>query len=333
MNGGLSMVNTDDLKMKLREAINKTEKELNNNKNLGWEKQYRDYAEKMLINQDEKSELRKKIHECEPFKYYLTVGKAKNGRKNLELSVRYSGQEIADMYINERDIKIDTTKYDEKNKRDFECDISLKKANWNSNEAKLFREYFKINKPIRIDGKRKNEEHRIESALLTEFSKKCSNDKLLCGIQPITFAGVRLPMPTAISASDIIKFGGGHIDILARTTGRKITVIELKDENVDKEPIEKVLTQATAYSIFLLNLLRSDYGKQWYEIFGFKGDIPKTLVIRVCAAMPVKKDGSYDKFDSFEIKYKNDILEYHWLYFEEQDKEIKKINTSINKSK
>jgi hypothetical protein len=71
-------------------------------------------------------------------------------------------------------------------------------------------------------------------------------------------------MPTAISASDIIKFGGGHIDILARTTGRKITVIELKDENVDKEPIEKVLTQATAYSIFLLNLLRSDYGKQWY---------------------------------------------------------------------
>ena len=144
-------------------------------------------------------------------------------------------------------------------------------------------------------------------------------------------------MPTAVTASKTIKLGGnkgkkgGGIDILARTKGKKLTVFELKDENKESENISKVLEQSTAYAVFLINLLRSKCGQKWYKIMEFNGAIPKSLTIRVCGAMPLKQDGSYEKFEKFKIKNKNDILEYHWLYFEEDDREIKNIKTSINK--
>ena len=62
------------------------------------------------------------------------------------------------------------------------------------------------------------------------------------------------------------------------------------------------------------------------------GEIPKILTVRVCGAMPVKKDGSYEKFESFNLPCGNDILEYHWLYFEEENRKIKNIESSINKN-
>ena len=303
--------------------------------NLNWKTTYKEYADKMLEYKEKKQELGEKFHEWEPLKFYLTVGNAKTGKENLKVSVRYLGQTVAIINVDDKGVFIDTTKQNKTNERDFLCpkNIELENAEWDSKQAKEFREYFRVQRPDRVNGKKKNEEHRLESALLTEFSKKNSIDKLFCGIQPITFAGFRFPMPTAIKSSDFIKFGGGHIDILARTTGRKITVFELKDENIQNEPIGKVLEQATAYAVFLIKLLRSDSGKEWYKILGFKGEIPKILTVRVCGAMPVKKDGSYEKFESFNLPCGNDILEYHWLYFEEENRKIKNIESSINKNK
>ena len=323
------MLSTENLKQELQEKIKDSQQELEEEENAIWKSRYKDYAEKMLNYENKKYELGKKIHEWSPLKFYLNVNEAKTGKQKLKLSVRYLGQIVADIIIDDNNIIIDTTPYDSKNK-EFGDVPKLEKVDWNSTQAKQFRKYFRMVKPKRLNINKKNEEHRLESQLLTEFLKNNSINKLLCGIQPITFAGFRLPMPTALKASKEIKFGSGHIDILARTTGHKITVIELKDENVNDEPIDKVLKQATAYAVFLIKLLRSESGKEWYKIFGFKGDIPKTLRIKVCGAMPFKDDNTYDQFESFELNCGDDILEYHWLYFKEENGEIIEIESNLN---
>lgn len=335
------MMDIIELKDRLeKEAIKKTDEELRKEKQ--WEIDYENRANKIIQNKKIKEKLSKKFYKRKPFTYYENITRINQHATKLVVSVRYLGQEVAEITVldksNDENVTISTAGYEDSNRDNFGCNIKLDNVSWNRNaKAKEFRKFFREREKIRFKHKKQNEEHRIESALLTEFLKTKSEEKLLCGIQPVTFAGFRFPMPTAITASKTIQLGGnkgrngGGIDILARTKGKKITVFELKDENKEDEDISKVLEQATAYAIFLINLLRSNCGKKWYKIMGFNGDVPKSLTIRVCGAMPIKKDGSYDDFETFIIKYKDDILEYHWLYFEEDDKEIKGIETSINK--
>ena len=320
----------------LKEAIIKTNAELEEDK---WIDRYDNYADLMLKYEENKRELGKKFREWEPLKFYLNVTNAKKNVNSLTISVRYLGQEVANIKVDDSGVYIytDVTKTTNKNnKKNFECDIELNKSShikWNSLEAKKFREHFKNRDRNDLD--KRNEEHRIESELLTEFLKASSKDKMLCGIQPVTFAGFRFSMPTAITASKEIKLGGkngssgGNIDILARTTGKKITVIELKDENKPQEDINKVLEQATAYAVFILKLLHSKSGEKWYKIFGFSGSMPKKITIRVSVAMPTKKDGACEKFETFSLPCGEDKLEYHWIYFEESDKKKKKIESSL----
>ena len=45
--------------------------------------------------------------------------------------------------------------------------------------------------------------------------------------------------------------------------------------------------------------------------------------------MPTKKDGACEKFETFSLPCGEDKLEYHWIYFEESDKKIKKIESSL----
>ena len=47
--------------------------------------------------------------------------------------------------------------------------------------------------------------------------------------------------------------------------------------------------------------------------------------------MPPKKDGTCEKFESFKLNYGKDILEYHWIYFEEQGGELLNIDSDLNK--
>ena len=164
--------------------------------------------------------------------------------------------------------------------------------------------------------------------LISEFSKESAKDKKLCNIQPVKIEGFPFSMPTILSSSREIKSGNGHIDILTRNGG-KIVVIELKDENKPSEPITKVLQQATSYAVFVINLLRSQSGEQWYKIYGFNSKVPEQLVIRVCSAMPKKEQYEVDKFEPLKIECGQDLLEYHWLFFEEDGKEIKNIDTSL----
>ena len=321
------------IKERLEKSIIKTDEILTQDRN--WEKIYENRANYILENEKEQANLRKKFYKRKPFTYYETISRINKNKMNI--SVRYLGQEVAEITVsNDGMVTISTKKYNSSNKENFECPIELDNESWNKSEkARNFRKYFIDREAIRNNNNKNNEEHRIESALLTEFLKESSKDKLLCGIQPVTFVSFRFSMPTAITASKDIKPGGkegacgGNIDILARTKGRKITVIELKDENKPQENIDKVLEQATAYAVFILKLLHSKSGEKWYKIFGFSGSIPKKITIRVCLAMPVKKDGTYEKFETFSLHYGEDKLEYNWIYFKESDKKIKSIESSL----
>jgi hypothetical protein len=143
-------------------------------------------------------------------------------------------------------------------------------------------------------------------------------------------------MPTPISASNhkaplkYSKSKGGGIDILART-GRgphaTLTVIEVKDENTDKEPPEAALKQAIQYAVFIRELLRSDCGEAWYKIFGFTGGIPKNLKIRVACAMP---DDNLDKsFAKKTCSIGSDTIECHYIYFKYDGKRLSDFQTSL----
>jgi hypothetical protein len=309
--------------------------------NNEWVERYKKYAEKMKGNMGFFEENRKKFYESRPLHFYITTTNAKNST-NLILDMRYGGQSVATLKANKENISLYTVGKDENNYRDFNCEIKLdKNIKWGDTNASKFRSFFKNRDYSRnkTNNNKRNEEHFVEHLLLTEFSKRNANDKPILGIQPIKFCGIRFGIPTPISASDHKKVTyayqmGGGIDILARTGRGKhstyLTVIEVKDENIKQEPPKEALKQAIQYAVFIRELLRSEIGKDWYEIFGFKGNIPKNLTIRVACAMPYKDDNDMDKsFEKSIYPIGNDKIECHYIYFQYDGKKIDNFHTSL----
>jgi hypothetical protein len=166
---------------------------------------------------------------------------------------------------------------------------------------------------------------------LTEFSK--TKNKELQYIKPVTIGRVRFPMPTPISASKHkhVKYSGIHgggIDILARTgTGGKSTrlcIMELKDKNDKREPPKDAMEQALAYATFIRELLRSDAGVKWWELFGFGGEkVPEPLELYAAIVMPFNDNNDYS-FGNMELNIERDIIKLHYIYyFTEEDGKIK----------
>ena len=289
-----------------------------------WEERYKNYAKLILKNTNIMDYRRRKFHKWEPFKYYLTISDAKDSSNKLKISVRYQGQIVADLAVEDEKVLISTEKYDTKNFEYFGCNVKCKNIEWK--DATQFRKYFNTH-PKRT--KNNDSEHRMESLLIDHFSLKSSKEKCLLNVQPIKIATFPFSMKTIVSGShEELQPGDGAIDILTRRK-RSLLAIELKNENKPTENIEKVLKQNTGYAVFLLRLLRSDFGQEWYKIFGFREKLQKKLLIRVCGAMPRRKDGSYDTFTPFKLEFENDILEYHWLYFDEDGTKVNKIYTSL----
>ena len=229
---------------------------------------------------------------------------------------------------------LSTKKYEATNKEDFDCAISLADCDWLSDEASAFRSYFE-NRPAQRN-KKKKEEHRIESLLLSEFGKTSTTDKTLPYIQPVKIDKFRFPMPTPIKASipwEVTYSGkdGGGIDILARTgkgRGTKLCILELKDEYSKKEPPKVVMEQAIQYTVFIRELLRSDAGANWWKLFGFGGPIPDKLTLFAACAMPYTNDAD-TSFAEMEYGIGGDIIKLHYIYFEEANNVITKIHTSL----
>jgi hypothetical protein len=335
------------VKEKKYEFTIKEAQELLSENKTEWLVRYTKYASDILLNIDNEyiiKKYKKQFNEFPPLLFYISTTRAKENIKNrLFLDIRYGGQSVATLKITSNDVTISTKDKDEKNLENFNCNIELPdNTPWRTTEATNFRKYFRerVEPRNKTKGSRSNEEHNVESLLLTEFSKRGSKDKAICGIQPIKIFDYRFGMPTPISACNHkgpLKYSkqyGGGIDIFARTgNGRHstyLTVIEVKDENKKDEPPTDALKQAIQYAVFIRELLRSDCGADWYKIFGFKGEIPKQLTIRVACAMPAgnNPDISFEK-RIYEIG--NDIIECHYIYFKYDGKKLSNFITSLNK--
>jgi len=316
---------------------------LNENNKSEWMNRYLGYADTISANLESIKNNRRRLREWMPFKYYLNVTNAKKAKNTVRFEVRYLGQTVAELTSNTDGITLSTQPkdYEKNNQRDFDCNIKLRNAPWAGKEARAFRSHFKNRSPVRnkTGDNKGNEEHRIESLLLSEFSK--GKEKTLPNIKPIMIESLRFPMPTPIGASkrETIKYSGqqgGGIDIFARIgTGGRATwlcVIELKDENTPAEPATDAIQQAIKYAVFIRELLRSQAGAKWWKLFGFGGSIPDQLVIHAVCAMPddEKADTS---FAGQKLQIGEDEIELHYIYFKESNNKIECIRTSLSYGK
>lgn len=279
----------------------------------------------------------------------MNVTKAKSTAPTF--SLRYLGQDVAFVNVSGNKVTLKDVSRDDgnnhgrmknNNERDFGCSIDFHNKDWKSVEAREFRKYFSSNPVRRSENNKGNEEHRVESMFLTEFSKnqgKFKNLKLH-NLQPIKIAGAaRFQMPTPLRASgskvQYVKKGGG-VDILARIgqgRGTTLCIMEVKDEYLKREPPEKAITQGLYYAVFIRELLRSKSGNNWWHIFGFGGTVRKKLTLYVCCVMPFNNAGANDtSFRKRQISIGNDTIELHYIYFSEDGK-INNIETSLETGK
>jgi hypothetical protein len=307
--------------------------------NPEWRDRYLGYSNEITKNFDVIKSVRSTFHEWSPLYLYLNISNAKSANKSVKFELRYLGQTVAKLIVKEK-ITISTAGFDENNKRDFDCELSLSNEIWDGIMARSFRSYFKTRPALRNpQSTRGNEEHRVESMLLTEFTR--TKNKKLRQIKPVMIGGIRFPMPTPLSASNHrqIKYAGAHgggIDILARTgTGGKSTrlcIMEVKDENTVKEPPREVMKQAVAYATFVRELLRSDAGPGWWHLLGFGGIIPERLVLYATIVMPFGNNPD-QSFTPIHLPIEDDIIQLHYLYFEETENMVVNIQTSLTELK
>lgn len=315
-----------------KKSISDTKTQLTSN--TEWVKRFKGYADKILANTKNIRSRKTQFHEWAPLYLYLNVGTARNSSSSVDFNLRYHGQSVADLTVSDS-IKINTSNYH--NKRDFNCEITCD-CGWRDKDANDFRKYF-ATQPARQNTKdnKKNEEHRIESMLLTELSEEKGRIKhqKLHGIQPVRIGGfARFQMPTPLSASkDTITYSvkGGGIDILARVgngPNTRLCVMEVKDEYTTKEPPTKALAQGLAYATFIRELLRSPGGKAWWKIFGFSRELPKQLTIYVASVMPFNPNGPSEELIYDELPIGNDKFKLHHVYFSEEGT-IKNVKASF----
>lgn len=305
-----------------------------------WVKRFSKYATGIQNNEEEiRNKKRKKFNEWTPLYLYMNVSQAKGP---MEFGLRYLGQQVAKLKVKDGKTIISTEKFDFTNGRDFGCDVKLDGDKWASKNAATFRKHFSAKSPRSLKSNKKNEEHRVEAALLTEFSKKSSHDKKLCNIQPVRIAKIaRFQMPTPIAASDPKKLSYsckaslGGIDILSRVGSRgrsNLCIMEVKDEYNSKEPPSMAIKQALAYATFIRELLRSEQGEKWWNIFGFKKP-RKQIKLFVACVMPVPASGGPDiSFGNTKISFDDDSTDcaiLHYMYFNESHNKITNISTSF----
>ncbi|MFC1972590.1 hypothetical protein ACFLVE_04220 [Chloroflexota bacterium] len=295
-----------------------------------WLGRYVDYAKKISGNIDSIKFVCSSFREWSPLKVYLNITSAKTAKRSVSFELRYLGQTVTKLIGNkDRKHKLNTKNYEKNNRDYFRCDIPLSSADWDGDDAAKFRSYFKNRKDTHNTGEhKKHDEHRLESLLLTEFSR--IKNKVIRHIKPVTFGGVRFPMPTPISASahKAVKYSGtsgGGIDIMVRTgTGGKATrlcIMELKDENKKSEPPKDAMKQAVAYATFIHELLRSKAGAAWWKLFGFGGKIPEPLELYAACVMPSGLYNDYS-FGNMELNIERDTIKLHYLYFNEENNRI-----------
>lgn len=305
--------------------------------NPEWIKRFEEYADKILSKTGQIKKNRSKFHEWAPLYLYMNLTKAKEIKEKVYFSLRYRGQNVAELSVKKSDVQLSTKPFLQTNKDYFDFSEECHKYPWRSLQGKLFREFFSGQPERNPKMRLKNNEHRLESLLLTEFSKKKSEGKKLLNIQPVLIAGkARFQMATPISANKKNKIdhseNGGGIDILSRTgrgRGVKLCIMEVKDETNTNEPPSKVISQALAYATFIHSLLRSDFGSKWWRVFQFTGELPKKLNINVACVMPSSGANDYSFKNEVVNINENDCFVLHYVYFTETNEQINRIESSL----
>ena len=303
----------------LESRIEQVHKILEQNKEE-WQTTYDKQADIILDNRNLIDQFTRSCRNIEHLQFYLTEVSI-TPPSIFKIAVRYKGQPIATIETTKDNSYITTEQYNENNKKDFECKIQLKDEEWNSKKTQEFIEYFKENMPIKNKG---NEQARIESVLLSEFSKTSSSTKILTGIQPIRIGNLYHALPIPIKSN---KADTEYINILTRTRVRKLTIFEIMKENQTEE---SAFTQATDKAVFLLNLMDSTSGDKFYKIMGYHGRKPSRLNVKVCIAVDEKSSSKLKKFEPYTIQYGANSIEYHYMYFREDKNKITSIKTSVN---
>ncbi len=310
-----------------QKTILQTKHELD--KHSEWRARYEGYADEITGNIDIIKSIRRRFREWEPLKFYINVTNAKKAKSTVWLDIRFLGQKIGDLKCTAKEIKISTDNCESTNKRDFGCDISLSSVDWDSTKAREFRRYFRDLLRNGFTQNKGNEEHRIESLILSELSRK--NDKILRNMAPVTINNVRFPMPTPLKASDhstvtYAKQYGGGIDVFARagTGGVNTTlcIMELKDENKPSEPPKDAIKQALVYTTFIRKLLLSQSGDKWWKLFGFNGAVPDKLVLNAVCVMPSNSNNDLTFKDQELNIGDDDIAKLQYIYFTEKENRV-----------
>jgi len=322
--------------MDYRDVINNTRELLLKHK-PDWEALWAGYADEISENLPFIQAMRRQLYQWKPLYLYLTKTEAGKASNNVTFQLRYLGHRVAKLTIGKQ-ITLSTSGFEQTNKDDFGCEISLENSDWNGPEAREFRRHFRDKH--KDDKSKKRQESRIESLLLTEFYKKQTSEKALRGIQSVRIAGLRFPMPTPLSASKHGEIGysgsgGGGIDILARVgTGgkRHLCIIELKDEYKKSKPPSHAIEQAIKYTVFIRELLRSKSGATWWKLFGYNGPIPKSLELFAACAVPYIPDADTSfAGDKYGISDDNvhDFIILHHIYFKDLGDRIEIPDTSL----
>ncbi len=261
------------------------------------------------------------FHQWNPLRIYVSVSKAK--AKNLvTFSVRFFGQEVAELLVKDKVTLRLRDKHIINNKRYFKsCPLEKGNYQWDHEDAKEFRKFFK-NLPGQFKESLRSKEHRIESKFIEEMLKGGGKfGRFDLNIQPVMIGSCPLQFPVPFSANTgKPKPNSGHIDILARRRGRdrkhRLSVWELKKPGTYKS----AASQSCLYAIQLLKILRSKNGSAWYKIFGFeRGNVPKHLEIEAVVAISHDQKESFNKEKNWfgNIKINGDIVRLYAAFYEE----------------
>lgn len=316
-------------------------------KETDWIKQFEGYQKAIINNEPRIKVMRKNFNEWEPIFAYLTISKVislKNGSSQFAFDLRYQGQSIAELIVKKKPCNSGNTREEftiqlqvskatsEDNKSNFnfpkDRDNFTGPYDWNSDEAREFRKHFS-HKCLRTEvASKKNQEHKVESELLTYMLTTPRSDKILGHVQPVRLCGGRFQMRTPLKASGAMKGivnyakknGGGGIDILAHHEGggfkhTHLCVIEVKDGNTSKESPQLAMKQALAYATFIWKLLRDkNNGQAWWHLFGFSQNLPENLIIYPTVAMPKgKKDEIFPGEEILLDEKDKLVLQYIYL--------------------
>ena len=301
----------------LEETIAQAQKTIEQSKD--WNRIYEDQAKILTENKELLDQFYKQVKNNEGIQFYLAEVST-TPPAIFKIQAKYQGQPIALIIITKDTTLITTEDYEETNKKIYGCDIKLDQADLKKVETLRFLNYF--NKDLTPKGKI-NEQAHTQAMLLSEFAKTSSVGKLLLGCQPVKYSNLYYPIPIILNPKE----EHGYIDLLTRTKVRKLTLVETLTET---QTPETVLANATSKAIFLLNLLHSEQGQQWYKILGFHGRVTPHLTIKICLAVPKSLKTKAKEFEPFELRANTDSIEYHYMTYTNNQTEITSIKTTLN---